>query len=130
MARFTPGELEVMEVLWKESPLKPADIEARLQRPIGNAALRSVLRVLLQKGHVKRDRQGKAFYYRPTRPATVSFRQMARKLADTFFGGSSFDLIAQLIKTEKLTEEDIRKLQDIARTQTNPPSDPTQGEKS
>jgi len=127
MVRFTPGELEVMQVLWNESPLKPADIEARLERPIGNAALRSVLRVLLEKGHVKRGKQGKAYYYRPARPATASFRQMARKLADVFCGGSSFDLIAQLIKSEKLSEEDIRRLEQLARDRTRPPSEPPLG---
>lgn len=123
------GELEVMEVLWKDSPLKPADIEARLERPIGNAALRSVLRVLLEKGHVKRIKQGKAYFYRPSRPAQASFRQMARRLADVFCSGSAFDLIAQLIRTEKLTPEDIRKLEELARSQSNPPSDPTRGDK-
>lgn len=128
MARFTPGELEVMQVLWRECPLKPAEIEARLKRPIGNAALRSVLRVLIEKGHVKRSRKGKAYYYRPARPAQASFRQMARRLADVFFGGSSFDLIAGLIESEKLTEDDIRRLQEIARSQSNPPSDPAPGE--
>ncbi|MDM8009297.1 MAG: BlaI/MecI/CopY family transcriptional regulator [Phycisphaerae bacterium] len=122
MSRFTPGELEVMEVLWQESPLKPADIESRLPRPIGNAALRSVLRVLLEKGHVKREKRGKAYFYRPTKPARASFRQMARKLADVFCNGSTFDLVAQLVKTEKLTPEDIRKLQDIARAESVPPS--------
>ena len=122
MSRFTPGELEVMEVLWQESPLKPADIEARLDRPIGNAALRSVLRVLLEKGHVKREKRGKAYFYRPTKPAQSSFRQMARKLADVFCNGSTFDLVAQLIKAEKLSPEEIRKLQDIARPDSVPPS--------
>jgi len=128
MARFTPGELEVMQVLWRESPLKPAEIESRLPRPIGNAALRSVLRVLMEKGHLKRSRKGKAYYYRPARPARASFRQMARRLADVFFGGSSFDLIAGLIESEKLTQDDIRRLQDIVRSQANPPDNPTQGE--
>ncbi|HOB74625.1 MAG TPA: BlaI/MecI/CopY family transcriptional regulator [Phycisphaerae bacterium] len=130
MARLTPGELEVMQVLWKESPLKPAEIEARLPRPIGNAALRSVLRVLLNKGHVKRAKQGKAYFYRPTQPAHSSFRQMAQKLADVFFGGSSLDLIAGLIKSEKLSDEDIRKLQDIVRTRNDPAEAHPPGEKS
>jgi BlaI family transcriptional regulator, penicillinase repressor len=128
MPRFTPGELEVMQVLWQESPLKPADIEGRLERPIGNAALRSVLRVLLEKGHVKREKRGKAYFYRPAKPARASFRQMTRKLADMFCNGSTFDLVAQLIKTEKLSPEDIRRLQDIAAPQAAPPSSSNPGE--
>ena len=110
------------------SPLKPADIEAGLKRPIGNAALRSVLRVLLEKGHVTRVKRGKAYYYRPKRPAHASLRQMARKLADVFCGGSSFDLIAQLIKSEKLSGDDIHKLQAIAHTRTDPSSSVPKGE--
>jgi BlaI family penicillinase repressor len=129
MVRFTPGELEVMQVLWQENPLKPADIESRLERPIGNAALRSVLRVLLEKGHVKRLKRGKAYFYRPTRPAQASFRQMARKLADVFCSGSAFDLVAQLIKAEKLSPEDIRKLEKLARGQHTPPSESSEGGK-
>jgi BlaI family penicillinase repressor len=128
MPQFTPGELEVMEVLWQASPLKPADIEARLDRPIGNAALRSVLRVLLEKGHVKREKRGKAYYYRPARPARASLRQMARKLADVFCNGSTFDLVAQLIKTEKLSPDDIRKLQEIAHPKPAPPSSSKPGD--
>ncbi len=124
MDRLTPGEREIMQVLWKESPLKPAEIESRLERPIGNAALRSVLRVLLGKGHVKRSKKGKAFYYRPARPSTATFRQMARNLADVFCGGSAFGLIAQLIKSEKLSPEDVRKLEELARNRTSPPDEP------
>ena len=52
MARFTEGELEVMQVLWEHGELKPGEIQERFPRGIRNAALRSVLLVLLEKGHV------------------------------------------------------------------------------
>ncbi|NLE62069.1 MAG: BlaI/MecI/CopY family transcriptional regulator, partial [Planctomycetes bacterium] len=48
--------------------------------------------------------------------------QMTRRLADVFCNGSTFDLVAQLVKTEKLTPEDIQKLQDIARPDSVAPS--------
>ena len=114
MSRFTPGELEVMQVLWKHGPLKPVDIQSQMQRPIRNAALRSVLRVLLAKGQVTRRKIGKAYHYRPKRSERTAFRRMVRQLADVFCSGSTADLIAQLIKTEKLSEEDIRELQRTA----------------
>ena len=50
MARFTEGELEVMQVLWEHGALKPGEIQERFPRGIRNAALRSVLLVLLEKG--------------------------------------------------------------------------------
>ena len=114
MQPFTPGELEVMQVLWANPGLKPDEILDHLERPLANAALRSVLRVLLQKGHVTRRKIGKAYHYRPKRSAQTSFRKMTNQLADVFCRGSKADLIVQLIKTEKLSDDDIRELQRIA----------------
>ena len=116
MPQFTPGELEVMRVLWAKGPLKPAELLTHLDRPLTNAALRSVLRVLLEKGHLTRRKVGKAYFYRPKRSAQAALKKMAGQLADIFFGGSKTGLIAQLIKTEELSDDDIRELQRIAET--------------
>lgn len=118
MNHFTPGELEIMEILWQHGSLKPAEILSHLDRPLTNAALRSVLRVLLEKGHVARRKQGKAYYYRARSAAPTAFKNMADRLAEIFCGGSSFELIAQLIKTEKLSADDIRRLQELAGERT------------
>ncbi|MCA9077044.1 MAG: BlaI/MecI/CopY family transcriptional regulator [Planctomycetaceae bacterium] len=125
MNSLTPGELEVMEVLWQHGSLKPAEILEHLDRPLTNPALRSVLRVLMEKGHVTRRKKGKAYFYRSRKSAPAAFKKMANRLADIFCGGSSLELIAQLIKSEDLSEDDLRQLQKIARdakTQvTSPP---------
>ncbi len=115
MNSLTPGELEVMEVLWQHGSLKPAEILEHLDRPLTNPALRSVLRVLLEKGHVTRRKNGKAYHYRSRKAAPIAFKKMTERLADIFCGGSSFELIAQLIKSENLSEGDLRRLQKIAR---------------
>jgi predicted transcriptional regulator len=114
MKTFTPGELEVMRVLWQHGSLKPAEILEHLDRPLTNPALRSVLRVLMEKGHVNRQKKGKAYYYHTKSTAPNAFKKMTHRLADIFCGGSSFELIAQLIKTEALSEEDVRQLQELA----------------
>ena len=64
MNGFTKGELEVMQVLWEHGLLKPGELQEHFLRPIGNAALRSVLLVLLEKEHVIRVRKGRAYYYK------------------------------------------------------------------
>ena len=112
MDSFTPGELEVMEVLWQHGSLKPAEILEHLERPITNPALRSVLRVLIEKGHLTRKKKGKAYYYSTKKKAPTAFKKMANRLADVFCGGSSFELIAQLIKSEELSEEVISEMDD------------------
>lgn len=119
MDNFTPCELEVMEVLWRNDPLKPAEILEQLERGLTDAALRSTLRVLVEKGHVTRRKQGKAYYYRSRKSAPLALKKMTKKLADLFCEGSSYGLIAQLLKSEELSAEDLRQLQQIAEQQAS-----------
>jgi len=69
---------------------------------------------LLEKGHVTRQLKGKAYYYKAKTLKQSSFKKMARQMANVFCGGSSAALIAQLIRAEELSPEDIRELQEIA----------------
>ena len=69
MNSFTPGELEIMQVLWEFGSLKPAEIQANFPRTIRNAALRSALLVLMEKGHIERKKVGKAYYYSAITPS-------------------------------------------------------------
>ena len=114
MASLTAGELEVMQVLWAHGELKPSEIQDKYPRPIRNAALRSVLLVLLEKGHVTRTKDGKAYYYKAKTHRERGLKQMVRNVADVFCNGSSAALIAQMIEMEILSEEDVRELQQIA----------------
>lgn len=115
METFTKSELEVMQVLWQHGPLKPGDLEAAFPRPIGNAALRSLLLILLEKGHVAREKDGRAFVYRAVTRREGELRKLTRRLADIFSDGSPKALIAQMVRAEKLSEEDLRELQALAR---------------
>ena len=112
---FNPTELEILGILWQDAPLKPAEIEAAFSRPIENATLRSTLMALVEQGVLKRDRRGKAYYYSPTRKPRTVRRKLTDQLASVFANGSRMGLIAQLIQDEKLSPEQIRELQKLAR---------------
>ena len=114
MSKFTKSELEVMQVLWDHGSLKPIEIQERFSRKIKNSALRSLLTVLLEKGHVTRRMNGKAYFYMAKTPQQQTLKKMTRHLANVFCGGSTAALIVQLVKTENLSEEDILELQAIA----------------
>ena len=115
---FTPAEQEVMQVLWKYGELKPGDILNHLERPSSNAALRSVLRILTDKKHLVREKQGKAYFYKPKRSRNKALKNLTRSLSDIFCGGSPAALIAHMIKTEKLTDAEIAELEAIARAKS------------
>ena len=120
MDLLTPGELEVMRILWDHGgELSPPEIEERFPREIKNAALRFQLRILLEKNHVARRRIGKAYFYRALTPRRGTLRSMARRMADIFSSGSSAGLIAELIKTERLSDDEICTLRDLAESEVS-----------
>jgi BlaI family transcriptional regulator, penicillinase repressor len=115
MTNFTDAELEVIQVLWEHGELSPQQIEERFPRSIKNATLRSVLMILLEKGHVRRKKAGRSYYYKAVTQKENAFRSLTDKMIQVFSGGSPVGLIAQLIESEELSDDDVRELQRIAR---------------
>ncbi len=114
MARLTRGELKVMRVLWEHGALKPSELQARHPEPIGNSALRSHLATLLEKGCVTRRLVGKAYFYKATTPKRSAFRSMLGELVDAYCGGSMENLVMNIIRSEKLSEDDLIALRRLA----------------
>ena len=114
MSRFTPGELKVMRLLWDHGELKPAELQERFPEPIKNPALRSYLTTLLEKGHVTRRRVGKAFYYKAATRSRSAFRTMLGELVDAYCGGSVQALVMNIIKSERLSEDELLELKRLA----------------
>ncbi len=107
--------LHVLQILWDAGrPLKPAEIEENFDWPIENATLRSTLRVLIDRGHVEREKRGKAYLYRPIREKRSALSELFSGLAEVFSGGSKAGLLAQLLQDESLTPAEIRELESIA----------------
>lgn len=123
MASFTSGELEVMQVLWDHGALSPNQMQEAFPRPIHNATLRSVLLVLLEKGHVERHKVGRSYVYQTRAPRRNTFQKMVRRLSEIFCGGSPATLIAQIIKTEQLSKDDIAELQRIIEQHAGDPTE-------
>ncbi|MCA9444044.1 MAG: BlaI/MecI/CopY family transcriptional regulator [Candidatus Omnitrophica bacterium] len=113
---LTSGEIEVMQVLWEHGEQKPGDIQERFPRPIKNAALRFQLKTLLDKGHVSRRKVGKAYFYKAVTQRENAFKKMTRRLAEAFCQGSAAGLVAELIKNEDFSPEEIEELKKLAAT--------------
>jgi len=114
MPKFTPGALAVMQILWEHGEMKPAEIQDLHPEPIKNPALRSHLAILLEKGHVTRRKSGKAFYYKPVTRRHAAFRSTIREIADAYCEGSAKKLILQLLRAEKISEDELLELKRIA----------------
>ncbi len=111
--KFTKGEFEVMQILWERGELKPGGIRREFPRAIKDSALRSYLRILVEKGHVSRRLQGKAYYYKARTPRQSAFQRMFREMVDVFCGGSPEALVAHMVENEQLTEDELGRLRKI-----------------
>ena len=108
------NELETLRILWKEGELKPAEIQARFSWPIENATLRSVLINLVEKKHVRRRLQGKAYFYEARVPKTTLLQTMVQMLTRVFAGGSSRELVTQLLETGDIRPADLKVIRQAA----------------
>jgi BlaI family transcriptional regulator, penicillinase repressor len=108
------NELEVLRILWERGELKPAEIEEQFSWTIENATLRSVLVNLIEKKHVVRQLEGKAFRYATRLPKSTALHKLMHSLARVFSGGSTHELVAQLVQTDALTPADLKLLHETA----------------
>jgi len=106
-AALNQNEMEALRILWEYGPLKPAEIQNHFSWPIENATLRSVLVNLLEKQHVTRKLQGKAFFYEARVKKTALLQNMLHTMARVFAAGSKQELVAQLVKTGDIKPEDL-----------------------
>ena len=104
---LSKNELEVLRILWERKELKPAEIQEAFSWAIENATLRSILINLLEKGHVTRCLDGKAYRYEARVPKATLLQATSRALARVFSGGSTKELLMQLVETEDIGPSDI-----------------------
>jgi predicted transcriptional regulator len=101
------NELEVLRILWERKELKPAEIQEAFSWTIENATLRSILVNLVEKGHITRFLHGKAYRYAARVPKATLLQATSRALARVFSGGSTKELLMQLVETEDIGPSDL-----------------------
>ena len=91
-------ERQVMDILYESGGATAAQIRERMADPPTDSAVRSILRILIDKGHLTRELDGPRYVYSPTTPAPRASRSAMRHVLSTFFGGSVEGAVATLLK--------------------------------
>ncbi|MEM9643919.1 MAG: BlaI/MecI/CopY family transcriptional regulator [Planctomycetota bacterium] len=118
--RLTPGEMKVMRLLWEHGEMTPPEIGERYKPSIKDAALRACLAVLLEKGHVERRREGRAYVYGAVTQQKRAFKSMLGELLENFCDGSARQLMMNLAEQESLSEDDLREIKRLAKSSHSP----------
>lgn len=109
---LTPHELEIMSILWRKSPLTVSEIlEAWPHNPKpAYTSLLTAVSSMERKKYIEHSKQGKAYYYSPLLKKNEYKHGQIKRLIGGLFDGSAYDLAVNLIKREKLTNEEISNL--------------------
>lgn len=113
--RFTPREQEIMEVVYSRGSATAADVRDAMADPPTDAGVRTLLRVLVSKGHLRIEQDGPRYVYWPTVPRDAARRSELEHVLHTFFDGSTESAMTALLELEGggLDESTRRRLKDL-----------------
>ncbi len=109
---LTPQELAIMKVVWTLETATVRDVYERLRarRDVAYTTVLTMMKILEQKGYVKKDRVERAFVYRAARPRQQVLGGMVREFVDRVFDGASRPMLLHLVKHTKLSDRERKAL--------------------
>ncbi len=113
----TQLELEILKVLWSESPLPVRDVQARLEekaeRPLAHSSVITILNIMVRKGYLKRRKEGKAFFFSPKIEKDAVSRRLVGDLLGRVFEGSATAMVLNLMESADLDADELARLRQL-----------------
>jgi predicted transcriptional regulator len=108
-------EREIMDVLYRDGSLTASEVVERLPGGPSNSTVRTILRILEDKGHVKHEQQGMRYLYRPAVNREKARRSALRHLVSTFFDDSPESVVSTLLdgRSGKLSDAQLDALAEL-----------------
>lgn len=114
-------ERQIMDILFRLGRATAADVMAELPGSPSYSTVRTQLRVLEDKGHVRHDEDGLRYVYMPAEARTAASKSALRHLVETFFDGSAERAVAALLGGEaaRLSGDELDRIAElVAKTKT------------
>jgi predicted transcriptional regulator len=108
----TASELEILDVLWEKGRATVREIhqEINKRRPTAYTTVLKFMQIMLEKGTVLRDSQGKAHIYRPAQSRRQTQKRLVSDLLDKAFRGSALKLVQHVLETKPATAEELAEI--------------------
>ena len=90
-------ERQIVDILYSQGRATAAEVQAALPDPPSYSAVRAMLRILEEKGHVRHEQDGPRYVYVPTVARERAKRSALRHVLQTFFDGSTEQAITALL---------------------------------
>lgn len=106
------AQLEILDLLWRESPLSVRDLHAAVdrKRSVSYTTVLTQLQRMTEAGLVERDTASRSHLYRPAVPRDAVEKGLFGKLAETAFGGSRVTLALRALGNETPTADELVEL--------------------
>ena len=108
----TPAEWKVLSAVWKDGPLAAREVIERLgeENDWSVSTIKTLLRRLVEKGHLKTKRVGNSFLYSATRSPMKALRKAGDALLERAGEATAGPLLSYLVKRSRLSEDDLDEL--------------------
>jgi BlaI family penicillinase repressor len=105
---LTPQELAIMKVVWKLDKATVRDVyeTLRAKRTIAYTTVMTMMKILEEKGYLKKARVERAFVYKPSRPRQQVVGAMVREFVDRVFDGAAGGLLVHLARDGRLSKDE------------------------
>ena len=113
--RLGARERQIMDTIHELGEASAANVYERLSDAPSCTTVRTMMRVLEEKGYLKHRREGVKYVYRPTESPTKARRSALQHLLKTFFGSSTSDAVAALLDLsgDKMSPEEYERLTNL-----------------
>jgi predicted transcriptional regulator len=110
-------ERQIMDILYRLGRATAGDVMEALSGDPTYSTVRTQLRVLEEKGHVRHEDHGLKYVYFPAVPRTAARKSALRHLVDTFFDGSAEHAVAALLGGEgaRLSDEELERISEMVK---------------
>jgi BlaI family transcriptional regulator, penicillinase repressor len=114
-AFLTRRERQIVDILYRRGRASAGEVMSELPGDPSYSTVRTQLRVLEEKGHVRHEEQGLRYVYMPAVPRGAARKSALRHLIDTFFDGSAEQVVGALLggAGSRLTEEELHRIAEL-----------------
>ena len=108
-------ERQIMDIIYRRGRATAAEVQADLPDPPTNSAVRGMLRLLEEKGHLHHESDGPRYIYLPTADPSRVSRSAMRHLVRTFFDNSASSAVAAMLGMyeSRLKDSDLDRLESL-----------------
>lgn len=100
-------ERQIIDILYAQGQATAAEVQAALPEPPSYSAVRAMLRILEEKGHVRHEQDGPRYIFRPTVARDNAKKSAMRHMLQTFFDGSAEQAISALLDDHSARLSDV-----------------------